>query len=166
MVFPFSFFLLWFSPLDSCHFPQTVLFFIWVQAVASTACCCVVSLAYLLSRAFTFSFASASSLSCSPKFISSSMFSPFRHLPPYSLSTSLTVFIITYVMTNVKYFMKFPIEKPPAISGQWPVLSVMRVIMRCTLCPDQILTSSSVLRCLPSVQNPVLRTFPDHNHPA
>lgn len=86
---PFSF--LFLPPLDSCHFPKTVLCSYWVQAVASTACfdyC----LAYLLSRAFTFSFASSSvsqvlrisriflvwfssarSLSCSPKFISSSI---------------------------------------------------------------------------------------------
>ena len=35
---PFSFFLLQFSPLDSCHSTQTVIQCVWVQAVASTAC--------------------------------------------------------------------------------------------------------------------------------
>lgn len=60
LVYPFSFFLPE-SPLDSCHFPKYLLFYVWVQAVASTACYLVGSV-YLLSRALVFSSSSSNDL--------------------------------------------------------------------------------------------------------
>ena len=70
---------------------------------------------------------------CPKTVICSSIFSPFRHLPPYSLRSSLTIFIITYVATKVKSYF-----------------SLFKNLFTKYCCPFPVTSTVFVIRTLPS----------------